>query len=92
MVECGSSYGNSGEGESKVGVELKGRLACRAGGITLSKASSPQGIMIFTPSKLTWHVFICAGLTFSHMSVLKAHMQDKIVSGQILLMKNIFSQ
>lgn len=44
MRQFGPNCGNSGEGESKVGVELKGGLIFQAEGITVCKALSFQKV------------------------------------------------
>lgn len=79
MRQFGPNSDNSGEEESKVGVELKGGFIFQGEGITVSKALSFQrvvtpDIMICTllervglePSQL---VSICTGVTFSDMRI-----------------------
>lgn len=45
MRQFGANCGNSREGESKVGVVLKGGLVFQAEGITVSKALSFQRVV-----------------------------------------------
>ena len=70
MEQHGPSCGYSGEGETRVGVELKGGLIFQAEGIILSKALSLQGSVTLRhngPSTLQTHLS-CVHLYWRHES------------------------